>query len=83
MPDPKRSEESNAEIAAWRQRMGGWSAGIDFVAVAVVSVLIGIGIDYFAGTGPLFLIIFLFVGIVGGFTAFVRTGMRLNRGSKR
>lgn len=70
-------------MAAWRHRMGGWSAGIDFVAVAVVSVLIGVGIDYFAGTGPLFLIIFLCVGIVGGFVAFVRTGMRLNRGPKR
>lgn len=70
-------------MAAWRQRMGGWSAGIDFVAVAVVSLLVGVGIDYFAGTGPLFLIIFLCVGIVGGFVAFVRTGMRLNRGPKR
>lgn len=70
-------------MAAWRQRMGGWSAGIDFAAVAVTCVLIGFGIDRLAGTGPLFLTIFLCVGIVGGFTAFVRTGMRLNRGSKR
>ncbi len=69
-------------MAAWRQRMGGWSAGIDFAAVAVTCVLIGFGIDYFAGTGPWFLVIFLCVGVVGGFTAFVRTGMRLNRGPK-
>lgn len=82
MPDPKRSDNSNADMAAWRQRMGGWSAGIDFVAVAIVSVLIGLGIDHFAGTGPLFLLIFLCAGIVGGFVAFVRTGMRLTRGPK-
>lgn len=70
-------------MAAWRQRMGGWSAGIDFAAVAVVCVLIGFGIDYLAGTSPWFLVIFLCIGVVGGFVAFVRTGMRLNRGPKR
>ena len=62
--------------------MGGWSAGIDFAAVTVICVLIGFGIDSLAGTNPLFLIIFLCVGVVGGFTAFVRTGLRLNRGPK-
>lgn len=62
--------------------MGGWSAGIDFAATAITSVLIGFGIDYAAGTSPLFLLIFLVLGIVGGFTAFIRTAMRLNRGGK-
>ncbi len=62
--------------------MGGWSAGIDFAATAITCVLIGFGIDYFAKTSPLFLIIFMGVGVVGGFAAFVRTGMRLNRSRK-
>lgn len=63
--------------------MGGWSAGVDFAATAVTCVLIGFGIDYFAGTSPLFLLIGLSVGIVGGFVAFIRTGMKLNRSPKR
>lgn len=63
--------------------MGGWSAGVDFGATAVTCVLIGFGIDYFAGTSPLFLLIGLCVGVVGGFVAFIRTGMKLNRSSKR
>lgn len=62
--------------------MGGWSAGLDFAATAITCVLIGFGIDFVANTSPLFLMIFLVVGIVGGFTAFVRTAMRLNRGPK-
>ncbi|MCW5757366.1 MAG: AtpZ/AtpI family protein [Phycisphaeraceae bacterium] len=69
-------------LSAVRQRMGGWSAGLDFAATAITCVLIGFGIDFFANTSPLFLMIFLVVGIVGGFTAFVRTAMRLNRGPK-
>ncbi|OAB63400.1 hypothetical protein AY599_18845 [Leptolyngbya valderiana BDU 20041] len=79
MADPK----SSPRIAAWRQRMGGWSAGVDFAATAITCVLIGFGIDYVAGTSPLFLLIFLCVGVVGGFVAFIRTGLRLNRSSKR
>lgn len=63
--------------------MGGWSAGVDFAATAITCVLIGFGIDYVAGTSPLFLLIFLCVGVVGGFVAFIRTGLRLNRSSKR
>jgi F0F1-type ATP synthase assembly protein I len=78
VPDTDRS----SGIAAMRQRMGGWAAGVDFAATAITCVLIGFGIDYFAGTSPLFLLIFLCVGVVGGFVAFVRTGMRLNRGPK-
>lgn len=62
--------------------MGGWSAGLDFAATAITCLGIGLGIDYLAGTRPWFLIIFLVVGIVGGFVAFVRTAMRLNRGPK-
>ncbi|MEQ8845507.1 MAG: AtpZ/AtpI family protein [Phycisphaerales bacterium] len=78
MSDPDRSPN----IARWRQNMGGWSAGIDFAATAITCVLIGFGIDFFAGTSPWFLTIFLVVGIVGGFVAFVRTAMRVNRGPK-
>lgn len=79
MADPDRTPK----VAQWRQNMGGWSAGLDFAATAVTCVLIGFGIDHFAGTSPWFLIIFLAVGIVGGFVAFLRTAMRLNRGPKR
>lgn len=69
-------------ISAMRQRMGGWAAGADFAATAIVCVLIGFGIDSVAGTSPLFLLIFLALGVVGGFVMFVRTGLRLNRGPK-
>jgi len=62
--------------------MGGWSAGLDFAATAITCVLIGLGIDWLAGTSPWFLVVFLVIGIVGGFVAFVRTGLRLNRGPK-
>ncbi|GIW74257.1 MAG: hypothetical protein KatS3mg103_0779 [Phycisphaerales bacterium] len=46
----------------------------------MVCVLLGLGLDALVGSGPLFLLVGLVVGVVGGFVAFVRTGLRPEQG---
>lgn len=66
-------------LGAWRNRMGGWSAGIDFAATAMAAVIVGYAVDLLLGTSPYALLVGVVVGVVGGFTAFLRTALRINR----
>ncbi|MEO1008349.1 MAG: AtpZ/AtpI family protein [Planctomycetota bacterium] len=66
-------------ITSMRTRMGGWAAGVDFAAMVLSFVLLGWGADALFGTSPILLIVFAVVGLLAGFTAFLRTASRLNR----
>jgi ATP synthase protein I len=46
----------------------------EFVAAVIVGGAIGWGIDYLAGTSPLFLIVFVFLGAAAGFWNVYRIG---------
>ena len=43
------------------------SIGISVVLAILIGVLVGLKLDEWFGTGPLFFFIFLFIGIIAGF----------------
>lgn len=45
----------------------GWSASGDLVASVIAGLLIGLGLDAWFGTSPLFVVVLVVVGSVGGF----------------
>lgn len=45
----------------------GWSASGDLVASVIAGLLIGLGLDAWFGTSPLFVVMLVVVGSVGGF----------------
>lgn len=63
-----------------RRRLGAWAIGVDFAWTVVGGVLIGVGLDWVFGTSPILLLIFMVGGLIGGFTVFVRAGLKASRG---
>ncbi len=45
----------------------GWSASGDLVASVIAGLLIGLGLDAWFGTSPLFVVVLVVVGSIGGF----------------
>jgi ATP synthase protein I len=46
---------------------GGFSPSVDFISSVIAGLLLGLGLDWLVGTGPLFTIIFIIAGFVTGF----------------
>ncbi len=65
---------TTADDAMAQARSAGFRVLGEFVAAIVAGVLIGYFIDRFAGTSPVFLIIFLVLGAAAGFLNIVRAG---------
>ncbi|MGF1561517.1 MAG: AtpZ/AtpI family protein [Geminicoccaceae bacterium] len=66
-----KDARSEAQFAAEAQKRGralskGWQAGIEMVGGTAGGALIGLGIDYVAGTAPWAMIIGFVLGSVGG-----------------
>ncbi len=59
----KNKEDSGSSFAALAR---GMRIGFEFLGGIVTGLAIGYGIDYYAGTTPLFLTIFLFLGFGAG-----------------
>lgn len=45
----------------------GWSASGDLFASIIAGLLIGLGLDYWLGTSPIFVVILIVVASYGGF----------------
>lgn len=50
-----------------QQAMAGYTVGLSFASNIFVGVLFGLGIDHFFDTTPIFLLVFLVLGILAGF----------------
>lgn len=62
-----------------RNRMGGWAIGMDFAWTVVGGVVLGLSLDWAFNTSPIFLLIFMITGLVGGFAVFLRAGLKASR----
>ena len=62
-----------------RGRMGAWAIGMDFAWTVVGAVLLGLLLDWLFKTGHTFLLIFMVAGLIGGFTMFLRAGLKAAR----
>lgn len=67
--EKKNSKNSGASL--------GLKIAIDFVITIIVGLFIGIGFDKLFQTSPIFLLIFLFLGIAGAFWNIYRTILNL------
>ncbi len=56
-----------------------WSTGVDLAAGTIGMGLLGFGIDYLAGTTPVWTIVLALVGLVGGFYRFIKEALALNK----
>ncbi|MCP3995849.1 MAG: hypothetical protein GY722_12415 [bacterium] len=46
---------------------GGFSPSVDFISSVIAGLLVGLVLDWWLGTGPLFTIVFIVGGFVAGF----------------
>lgn len=60
----------------------GWAVGIEFVGTALVSALLGWGIDRFAGTAPWALIVLLALGFAAGTRRTLQTSKQFDADPK-
>ncbi len=92
-PDPKRLEDLQAKIDALKDKESGpkveehysqaqhaWRMVIELCSGLGIGFVIGYGIDWFAGTMPVFLVIFTLLGFVAGVKTMVRTAQELQDG---
>lgn len=93
-PDPKRLAELERRIAEVRkaaepppkveehfsQANQGWRMVIELVSGLGIGFVIGYGIDYFAGTLPLFLVVFTLAGFAAGVKTMLRTAKEIQGG---
>lgn len=56
-----------------------WAIGMDFGAFVAGGALIGVLLDWLFKTSPVLLLVFAGVGLVGGFSNFVRQSLAVNR----
>ena len=63
------------------QTAAGWvlRLSVELAAGLVVGGVIGWGLDYWLGTGPLMLIVFFLLGATAGIYTVIRSAMQLNR----
>jgi ATP synthase protein I len=71
--DDKSAESSSQSIGVATNF--GFRVLVEFVTAIVVGPVIGWQIDAWLSTGPIFLIIFLFVGVAAGFLNVYRMGV--------
>ncbi|MEQ9616582.1 MAG: AtpZ/AtpI family protein [Phycisphaerales bacterium] len=75
--DEKRKKEERSQL----YRLSG--IGMEFASAIIGMLVLGLIIDYFAGTGQRWTVICLIIGIVGGMTNLIRAGYKLNRDAQR
>jgi ATP synthase protein I len=93
-PDPerlKRLEDRIAEVKRatapeppkeehYSQAQQGWRMVIELVSGLGIGFVIGYGVDYLAGTMPLFLVVFTLLGFAAGVKTMLRTAKEIQGG---
>ena len=74
------TEEELREIEDELNNRQGLQAGVELMANMAAGGLIGYGIDYFAGTLPLFMILFFLLGVGSGFWSAYKISQNLGSG---
>ena len=57
----------------------GMKMSLDLFSSILVGMMIGLGIDNFFSTKPIFLLIFLVLGIIAGFYSLYKSAQNLNK----
>ena len=59
--------DSSAVVPDRRAVTGGFSPSVDFISSIIAGLVLGIGLDWWLGTRPIFIIFFIIAGFVNGF----------------
>ena len=67
-PDaPNTPKKDDPVPPSERSFASGYTVGLNLLSSVLVGVLLGLGLDVWLGTKPLFIIIFMLLGIAAGF----------------
>lgn len=94
--DAARLRDLEARIAALTPKPSGpgpmgkyeqanlaWRMVIEFVTGLCLGGAVGYGLDYLLGTGPLLMVVFIFLGLAAGIKTMMRTAGELERTAGR
>ena len=56
----------------------GWRMVIELVTGMVLGVSLGMALDYFVGSGPIFLVVFSLLGFLAGIKTMMATAKKMN-----
>ncbi len=74
----KSAAEQDADAAVGAGLGAAWRISIEIVVALVVCTAIGWALDYWFGTKPWFMLVFLFLGGAAGINNAVRTALRID-----
>lgn len=80
--DEMETTKSTA-VPARESVTGGFSQTADLISYVVAGLLIGLGIDWFLGTGPVMLVVWTLVGVAVGFWRLWQRSAHLDEEGKR
>lgn len=67
----------------YEQAHAGWRMVIELVAGILIGFGIGYGLDWFFGTMPIFLVLFILLGLAAGVKTMMRTAQEIQDGALR
>ncbi len=67
MVDDNDGSGRSGPVPDRRSVTGGFSSGVDLISSVVAGLLLGLGLDWWLGTRPLFIVIGVIAGSVSGF----------------
>ena len=73
----------HAAGAGFSQGEVAWRMVIEFVTGLCLGGAVGYGLDYLLGTGPLLMVVFIFLGLAAGIKTMMRTAGELERTAGR
>ncbi len=77
--DQRQTAQRGVNNELWQQLVRMAIIGSNFAFTVLGGALIGIGIDWLAGTGPLFLLVFAGVGLISGGWGFIRQASAMTK----
>ena len=83
LPDGRTKPGSRFSSRMTGSQARAWSAGLEVVYGLIGMGLVGFGIDYFAGTAPVWMLILGGVGLLWGFYRFIKDALAINSESSK
>jgi F0F1-type ATP synthase assembly protein I len=74
-----RDDKENAKFAAVKKLYLLGTVGIQLAVSIIIGFLIGLGLDRWLDTRPLFMLLFIFFGVAAGFLNIYRVAMKEGR----
>jgi F0F1-type ATP synthase assembly protein I len=71
-----RDDDGDSKLAAVKKLYLLGTVGVQLAVSIVIGFLMGLGLDRWLGTGPLFMLVFIFFGVAAGFLNVYRVAMK-------